>query len=210
MNRPWRTIPANSQRDLWKRKVEQIAEETDSLKESLDKHTSRNQKRIMEAKEREGESAHVLVCFSDYSSSFISHIFRFSFFKKIMVKGPGLYSDIGKKARDRLTTITVDEPAPGLKSNFSFIFPYQKSGKVELQYQHEYAGISTSIGLTTSSIVNFSGVIGNNMIAVGIGKLSQRSPEQRQSQRTYVQKQFVKMPQRDFELLPCSSFCCLA
>ncbi|OAY61454.1 mitochondrial outer membrane protein porin of 36 kDa [Manihot esculenta] len=143
-----------------------------------------------------------------------------------MGKGPGLYSDIGKKARDLLykdyqadqkvtlttytstgvaitssgtkkgelfladvssqfknknittdvkvdtnsnlfTTITVDEPAPGLKSIFSFRVPDQRSGKVELQYQHEYAGISTSIGLTAKPIVNFSGVIGNNVIALG-------------------------------------------
>ncbi|KAI4384242.1 hypothetical protein MLD38_002422 [Melastoma candidum] len=143
-----------------------------------------------------------------------------------MVKGPGLYTDIGKKARDLLykdyvsdhkftlttytangvaltatgikkgelvlgdvctqlknknittdvkvdtnsnviTTITVDEPAPGLKTIFSFILPDQKSGKVELQYQHEYAGISTGIGLTASPLVNFSGVVGNNSLAFG-------------------------------------------
>uniref|UniRef100_A0A5B7BZD4 Voltage-dependent anion-selective channel protein n=1 Tax=Davidia involucrata TaxID=16924 RepID=A0A5B7BZD4_DAVIN len=143
-----------------------------------------------------------------------------------MGKGPGLYSDIGKKARDLLykdyqsdhkftvttytsggvaitssgtkkgelfladvntqlknknittdikvdtnsnlfTTITVDEPAPGLKTIFSFIVPDQKSGKVELQYLHEYAGISTSIGLTASPIVNFSGVAGNNSLSLG-------------------------------------------
>ncbi|KAG2707274.1 hypothetical protein I3760_05G140700 [Carya illinoinensis] len=143
-----------------------------------------------------------------------------------MVKGPGLYSDIGKKARDLLykdyqsdhkftittytstgvaitstgvkkgdlfladvstqlknknittdikvdtnsnllTTVTVDEPAPGLKTIFSFIVPDQRSGKVELQYQHEYAGISTSLGLTANPIVNFSGVVGNNVVALG-------------------------------------------
>lgn len=39
--------------------------------------------------------------------------------------------------------------------------------QVELQYQHEYAGISTGIGLTASPIVNFSGVIGNNTVSVG-------------------------------------------
>ncbi|XP_016499910.1 mitochondrial outer membrane protein porin of 36 kDa [Nicotiana tabacum] len=143
-----------------------------------------------------------------------------------MVKGPGLYSDIGKKARDLLyrdyvsdhkftvttysstgvaitssglkkgelfladvntqlknknvttdvkvdtnsnvyTTITVDEPAPGLKTIVSFVLPDQKSGKVELQYLHEYAGISTGIGLTASPLVNFSGVAGNNTVALG-------------------------------------------
>ncbi|KAE8687581.1 Mitochondrial outer membrane protein porin 1 isoform 2 [Hibiscus syriacus] len=39
--------------------------------------------------------------------------------------------------------------------------------KVELQYQHEYAGISTNIGLTASPLVNFSGVIGNNCVSFG-------------------------------------------
>ncbi|CAO2829055.1 unnamed protein product [Amaranthus hypochondriacus] len=143
-----------------------------------------------------------------------------------MVKGPGLYSDIGKRAKDLLykdyqsdhkftlttvtsagvaitstgskkgelfladvgtkftnknittdvkvdtnsnllTTITVDEPAPGLKAILSFRVPDQRSGKVELQYLHEYAGISTSIGLTANPIVNFSGVFGNSTLALG-------------------------------------------
>lgn len=143
-----------------------------------------------------------------------------------MVKGPGLYTDIGKKARDLLyrdyqsdhkftlttyssngfaitssgtkkgelilgdintqlknknittdvkvdtnskvfTTISIDEAAPGLKTIFSFIVPDQRSGKVELQYLHEYAGISTSIGLTATPIVNFSGVAGNNTVSLG-------------------------------------------
>ncbi|KAG6736550.1 hypothetical protein POTOM_060588 [Populus tomentosa] len=66
-----------------------------------------------------------------------------------------------------LTTITVDEPAPGLKTIFSFKVPDQRSGKVELQYQHEYAGISTSLGLTANPIVNFSGVVGSNVVALG-------------------------------------------
>ncbi|KAF5735521.1 mitochondrial outer membrane protein porin of 34 kDa [Tripterygium wilfordii] len=143
-----------------------------------------------------------------------------------MAKGPGLYSDIGKKARDLLykdyqtdhkftittysptgvvitssgvkkgelfvadvntqlknknittdvkvdstsnllTTITVDEPAPGLKTIFSFRVPDQRSGKVELQYLHDYVGISSSIGLTANPIVNFSGVIGTNVVGLG-------------------------------------------
>jgi len=143
-----------------------------------------------------------------------------------MGKGPGLYTEIGKKARDLLyrdyqsdhkftvttytangvaitstgtkkgdalvadvttqlknknittdlkvdtssnllATITVDEPAPGLKSIFSFKVPDQRSGKVELQYQHEYSGISTSIGLTANPVVNFSGTVGNSSAAVG-------------------------------------------
>lgn len=32
---------------------------------------------------------------------------------------------------------------------------------------HDYAGISTSIGLTANPIVNFSGVVGTNLAAIG-------------------------------------------
>jgi voltage-dependent anion channel protein 2 len=143
-----------------------------------------------------------------------------------MGKGPGLYIDIGKKARDLLyrdynvdqkftvttfsstgvaitsaatkkgdffladvstqlknknvttdikvdtssnllTTITVDEPAPGLKAICSFIVPDQKSGRVELQYLHDYAGISTTVGLTPNPVVNISGVVGSSFLALG-------------------------------------------
>lgn len=52
MDRHWRSIAAKSQRDLWKRKVEQVSEEAESLRASLDKYLSRNQKRIQEAQER--------------------------------------------------------------------------------------------------------------------------------------------------------------
>lgn len=143
-----------------------------------------------------------------------------------MVKGPGLYTEIGKKARDLLykdyqgdqklsvttysstgvaitttgtnkgdlfvgdvttqvknknftadikvatdssllTTFTYDEATPGLKAIVSAKVPDQKSGKVELQYLHDYAGVCTSVGLTASPIVNFSGVVGNNVLALG-------------------------------------------
>nr|CAB3498746.1 unnamed protein product [Digitaria exilis] len=54
------------------RKVEQLSEEVDSLKETLDRHTLRQQKRILEAKERaelferaNGESSHVLRIFDE-------------------------------------------------------------------------------------------------------------------------------------------------
>ncbi|ESQ41480.1 hypothetical protein EUTSA_v10014354mg [Eutrema salsugineum] len=143
-----------------------------------------------------------------------------------MAKGPGLYTEIGKKARDLLykdyqgdqklsittysasgvaittsgtnkgdlfladvatqvknkkftadikvatdssllTTFTYDEATPGLKAILSAKLPDQKSGKVELQYLHDYAGISTSVGLTANPIVNFSGVVGTNVLALG-------------------------------------------
>jgi voltage-dependent anion channel protein 2 len=143
-----------------------------------------------------------------------------------MAKGPGLYTGIGKQARDLLyrdyqtdqkftittvsstgvaiassatkkgdlfladvnttlknknitadlkvdtgstlfTTITVDEPAPGLKSILSFKLPDQNSGKLELQYLHDLAGVSASVGLTANPVVNFSGVIGTTVAALG-------------------------------------------
>ncbi|XP_008808420.2 mitochondrial outer membrane protein porin 1-like [Phoenix dactylifera] len=67
-----------------------------------------------------------------------------------------------------LTTVTVVELAtPGLKTIFSFVVPEQRSGKVELQYLHDYAGVNTSIGLTANPIVNLSGVFGTKGFAVG-------------------------------------------
>ncbi|KAK3405257.1 hypothetical protein EUGRSUZ_K01520 [Eucalyptus grandis] len=72
MDRLWRFLGAKSQRDLWRRKVEQVAEEAESLKVSLDKYSSRNQQKMMEAKERaellgraNGDSAHVLSIFDE-------------------------------------------------------------------------------------------------------------------------------------------------
>ncbi|KAK4851257.1 hypothetical protein QYF36_013662 [Acer negundo] len=72
MDRLWRSVAAKSQRDLWKRKVEQIAEEAESLKGSLDKYLVRNQRRMNEVRERtellgraNGESAHVLRIFDE-------------------------------------------------------------------------------------------------------------------------------------------------
>ncbi|XP_049359226.1 membrin-11-like [Solanum verrucosum] len=72
MERLWHSIPAKSQRDLWKRKVEQVAEEADSLKDSLDKYNLRHQRRMQEVQERtellgraSGDSSHVLRIFDD-------------------------------------------------------------------------------------------------------------------------------------------------
>lgn len=39
--------------------------------------------------------------------------------------------------------------------------------QLELQYLHDYAGLSSSVGLTANPIVNFSGVIGTNAVALG-------------------------------------------
>jgi voltage-dependent anion channel protein 2 len=66
-----------------------------------------------------------------------------------------------------ITTITVDEFAPGAKSIFSFTIPDHNSGKVELQYRHDYAAITGSIGLKPSPIVEATGVVGSDGFAVG-------------------------------------------
>lgn len=47
-----------------------------------------------------------------------------------------------------------------------FLFLYRLL-QLELQYLHEFAGISSSVGLTANPIVNFSGVVGNNKLALG-------------------------------------------
>ncbi|KAJ8773785.1 hypothetical protein K2173_006435 [Erythroxylum novogranatense] len=84
------------------------------------------------------------------------------------LKNKNITTDVKVDTNSNLfTTITVDEPAPGLKAIFSFKVPDQRSGKVELQYQHQYAGISTGIGLTANPIINFSGVVGNSGLALG-------------------------------------------
>ncbi|XP_039118570.1 mitochondrial outer membrane porin-like [Dioscorea cayenensis subsp. rotundata] len=145
-----------------------------------------------------------------------------------MTMGPGLYSEIGKKARDLLykdyqtdqkftlttctpngfaitasgtkksdlifgeiqtqlknkyvtvdvkansdssllTTVTANDVAtPGLKTICSFVVPDQKSGKAELQYLHDYAGVNAAIGLTRNPLLNLSGVIGTNTFATGV------------------------------------------
>ncbi|KAF6158668.1 hypothetical protein GIB67_040182 [Kingdonia uniflora] len=79
MDRLWRSIGSKPQRDLWKRKVEQINEEVESIKEGLDKLLLRNQKRIMEAKDRaellkraNGDSAHVVRIFDEEAQAMTS------------------------------------------------------------------------------------------------------------------------------------------
>uniref|UniRef100_A0A0D9YB37 Uncharacterized protein n=1 Tax=Oryza glumipatula TaxID=40148 RepID=A0A0D9YB37_9ORYZ len=70
---------------------------------------------------------------------------------------------------DLLTTVTVDEfGTPGLKSILSLVVPDQRSGKLELQYLHEYAGINASVGLNSNPMVNLSGVFGSKELSVGV------------------------------------------
>ncbi|KQJ89949.1 mitochondrial outer membrane porin [Brachypodium distachyon] len=85
------------------------------------------------------------------------------------IKNKGVTVDVkANSASNVITTVTVDElAAPGLKTIFSFAIPDQRSGKLELQYLHDYAGINASIGLTANPVVNLSGSFGTNALAVG-------------------------------------------
>ncbi|CAA7397237.1 unnamed protein product [Spirodela intermedia] len=84
------------------------------------------------------------------------------------LKNKGVTTDVKVNSNSNLfTTVTVDELAPGFKSIFSFVVPDQRSGKVELQYLHDYAGISASFGLTANPVVNFASVLGTKALAAG-------------------------------------------
>lgn len=68
MDRMWRNqMLAKGQRDLWKRRIEQVAEEVESLKAGLDRYLLRQHRRQIEAQERaelfrrtRGDGAHIL------------------------------------------------------------------------------------------------------------------------------------------------------
>ncbi|XP_004498999.1 mitochondrial outer membrane protein porin 2-like [Cicer arietinum] len=141
-------------------------------------------------------------------------------------KGPGLFSDIGKKARDILTkdynsdqrftissstnsgldlnsslvksrglssgdvaaqfkhknktvhfkvntessvltTFTVTDVVPSLKTVASIRLPDYNSGKIEVQYLHDHAGFTTSVDLNRTPIIDFSATIGTAGVAFG-------------------------------------------
>lgn len=143
-----------------------------------------------------------------------------------MGKGPGLFADIGKKAKDLLTkdylqdqkitittetesglaftttsvkkgdlligdvltqfknknvttdikvdsnsciytTVTVDELAPGLKTVLNFTIPDKTSGKLEVQYRHEHAGICSAVGMTAVPVVEVNAAFGGEGFSLG-------------------------------------------
>ncbi|CAH8387256.1 unnamed protein product [Eruca vesicaria subsp. sativa] len=72
MDSLWRSISVRSERDLGRRKTEKVGEEAESLNQSLEKYTWRNQRKMLEAKEKaellnrgSGEGAHILQIFDD-------------------------------------------------------------------------------------------------------------------------------------------------
>ncbi|CAK9195528.1 unnamed protein product [Sphagnum jensenii] len=64
-------------------------------------------------------------------------------------------------------TVMVDDCAPGAKAVFSFTIPDHHSGKIELQYCHEYGSVTGGIGLTSSPIVEATGCVGSDGFAFG-------------------------------------------
>ncbi|KAH9322346.1 hypothetical protein KI387_016985, partial [Taxus chinensis] len=108
MDRLWRSQMPKSQRDLWKRKLEQVAEEVDSLKLALDKYLSRRHRRQMEAKERaellqrvNGDSARVLQIFDEEAQAMQSARNSSSMLDEAYSTGVAVLSKYAEQ-RDRL------------------------------------------------------------------------------------------------------------
>ncbi|TKY55121.1 Mitochondrial outer membrane protein porin 1 [Spatholobus suberectus] len=110
-----------------------------------------------------------------------------------MSTSPGIYFDIGKKAKDVLhkdyahpspihyhyqfmdynvdLSCQVDEIVPGFRSLLKCTIP--DSGKVELHHLTNYTGITGCIGLEGNlekgydPVVNLSGLVGTNIVSLG-------------------------------------------
>lgn len=65
------------------------------------------------------------------------------------------------------TTVTVNEFVSGVKTSFSFKIPDHKSGKLDVQYLHDHAAVSSRIGLTPTPLLEFSGAIGTKELSLG-------------------------------------------
>ncbi|EEE58291.1 hypothetical protein OsJ_09329 [Oryza sativa Japonica Group] len=65
------------------------------------------------------------------------------------------------------TTVTVDEALTGLKTSFSFRVPDQKSGKLDLQYLHDHFALNSTIGLTSTPLIELAATIGTNELSAG-------------------------------------------
>lgn len=108
MDRLWRSVPSKGQRDLWKRKVEQVAEEADSLKESLDRLAMRQQRRMQDARERaelmqraNGEGEHILRIFDDEAQALQSARNSHMMLEEAYATGVAVLSKYAEQ-RDRL------------------------------------------------------------------------------------------------------------
>ncbi|KAK8957308.1 Membrin-11 [Platanthera zijinensis] len=111
MDRLWRSIGAKSQRDLWKRKIEQVTEEADSLRESLNKHAIRQQKKLQEVKERadllgrvNGNSEHILRIFDEETQAMQSARNSHVMLEEAYATGVAVLSKYAEQ-RDRLKRV---------------------------------------------------------------------------------------------------------
>ncbi|KAK4576968.1 hypothetical protein RGQ29_027479 [Quercus rubra] len=108
-----------------------------------------------------------------------------------MSKGPRLFTDIGKKAKDLLTrdfnsdqkfTVSTYSDAGvaltstvykyknavfDVKTIASFKVPDYNSGKLEVQYFHDHATLTTAVALNQSPAIDVSATIGTPSIAFG-------------------------------------------
>ncbi|KAL3748367.1 hypothetical protein ACJRO7_009583 [Eucalyptus globulus] len=114
-----------------------------------------------------------------------------------MSKCPGFFINIGKEARDLLhkgygqqppvhfhqqfidmncdlscdVSCRIEDIVPGFGTAFKLIAPY--TGKVELQYLHDYAAVTAGTGVIANAfrgydpIISFSGVVGSTPISLG-------------------------------------------
>ncbi|WVZ55379.1 hypothetical protein U9M48_006046 [Paspalum notatum var. saurae] len=64
-------------------------------------------------------------------------------------------------------TVTVDEALTGLKTSFSFKVPDHKSGKLDLQYAHNRFALSSTIGLTSTPLVELAATAGTSELSIG-------------------------------------------
>ncbi|KAK6920818.1 Eukaryotic porin/Tom40 [Dillenia turbinata] len=104
---------------------------------------------------------------------------------------PGIYHDIGKKARDLLykgyierkptwyeyrhlsyscgfdCTLHLKDIAPGLNTVFTLFHPDQEAGRVEFRFLHDYIGITAGIGFKPQPVLTCSTVVGTNNLSLG-------------------------------------------
>ncbi|XP_022719441.1 mitochondrial outer membrane protein porin 2-like isoform X3 [Durio zibethinus] len=66
-----------------------------------------------------------------------------------------------------LTTFTITDLLPSAKTVASVKLPDYNSGKLEVQYFHEHAALTTAVGIKKSPSVDFSATMGTPSIAFG-------------------------------------------
>lgn len=65
------------------------------------------------------------------------------------------------------STVTVNELVAGVKTSFSFKIPDQKSGKLDVQYLHDRAAVSSSVGLSPTPLLELAAAIGSKELTLG-------------------------------------------